>query len=93
MQNRIFEKQEILISFLLAVLVTGLTWWLTPYATGPHPFRRSPLPYYGSWAISGYGHSAPEMVWPFVIFDFFFWFLVLATGWWSIERLNVRNGR
>ena len=102
------KKKEVLIIFLLAVLVTGLSFG--------YEHREPPGSCCGVWLekdIRGFplsfaltGPSANEGVeyllalhFPGLqitpagfVVDALLWFLVLATGWWVVKRARRKNG-
>lgn len=73
------KKKELLIIFLLAVLLTILTfhWWergvvWDVYKLAPYPWLLTPFSYYQWW-------------FPFHVF--IFWFTALGAGWSAVEAL------
>ncbi|MBL7170291.1 MAG: hypothetical protein ISS48_04685 [Candidatus Aenigmarchaeota archaeon] len=88
------KKKELLIIFVLAVLVTGLSWFFPREFKGEHgfPFRFS----WGEWG----GRSGPliysvdyiiKWSWQNLLLNLLFWFLVLAVGWWIIKKLKTKK--
>lgn len=84
------KRRELLIVFLLAVLVTWLSWF---YKT-----RR----WMGSW-IYITQRGFPIYYWEnlprqaglisggILIIDVLFWFLILAMGWWVMNKLRSKK--
>lgn len=97
------KKKELLIIFLLAVLVTGLSWFVTrpsnlaclpsviPFANYCIMIR---LPTHADrgYPVPYWKDAAdryPIQITPLNFFvDFLFWFLALAGGWWMVRRVR-----
>ena len=88
------KKKEVLVIFVLAVLVTMVSWL----------YNRSPLPtlgvsrgfpfifYYQSF-IFDVGYTKPEWLLKPFVGNALFWFLVLVGGWWIVKRLKMQKLR
>jgi len=92
------KRRELLVIFVFASLITWGSGFVSHPALGcgfgstmPDALCEGgwPLAFHRVGGVLGFD----QWSWNKLILDFLFWFLVLATGWWSIERLNVRNGR
>ena len=78
------KKKEILIIFLLAVLLTILTfnWW-----EGGVRYKLAPgTPYY-PWPFT----FIARYQWWFPFHVFVFWFTALGVGWSTVEILKTKN--
>lgn len=91
------KKKEILIIFVLAVLVAGGSWFRVdrPFTLDASVTRRGwPLAYWSRTTATfdfGSGHMPsfpPRWSYLSAVVDSLFWFLVLAAGWWVVERIR-----
>ena len=95
-----FKKKELLIILILAVLVTGLSWFYVarPFALDALITKRGWLLAYWSHTIGGYDFGTgylPSLPsrwnWLPMVVDFLFWFVVLAVEWWVVTRISWKN--
>lgn len=90
------KKKEFLIILVLAVLVTGLSWFYVPDSVCG--FKTdcnrgiNPTTYHG-WPLRFMTHSlysGTQIETQNLLLDFIFWFLVLAGGWWMFKFVFKR---
>lgn len=85
-------KKEFLAASVLAVLVTGLSFFVLrsecPGCPDALDYRGWPLFYYQTGGlVPPYERWLPLIF----LFDFLFWFAVWAVGWWVVKKLKIKS--
>ncbi len=90
------KKKELLIIFVLAILVTGGSWFWEVVTVGLRNDHGFPLKFY--WREWG-GRSGPLIFstdliihWNclYLLLNSVFWFLIFVGGWWVVGKLKKR---
>lgn len=90
-------KKELVSILISAVLVTGISWPLTASFQFPEFLEGYgdgwgwPINYVGTFTwLTGKYEDIVGINWLIFVADILFWFVVLAVGWWVVERIRRR---